>query len=358
VGQIVSIPLPTRVGSAPGAVPVARDAPASLGEFIVGPENRLIEVVCRSVLSPAADKYNPIFIHGPSGVGKSHLVRGLLEAWKHEFRRRPVYITAIDFVRDLADAIETQATTEFRHRFRAAPLLVIENLGELAERAAAQEELQSTMDAQLEAGHRVIVTAAAGPAELPGLRPSLRSRLGAGLVVPLVPPELQARREILSRMAERREVALTADALELLAAEARGVVPDLLGAVNQLEMVGRLHRRPITADDVRQLLRQRGGGQEPRVGDIAQLTARYFALKLADLRSPSRRQAVVKARGVAMYLARQLTRESLGAIGEYFGGRDHTTVLHGCRKTESLLGDEPAIHAAVTHLQQQLKVSL
>lgn len=354
VAQVVTIPLPASRPA--GAAVAAGDAASTLGEFIIGPENRLIEVVCRSILG-GADHYNPIFIYGPSGVGKSHLVRGLLEAWRAQFRRRPVYVTAVDFVRELADAIESQGVDEFRHRFRTAPLLTIENLGELTGRTAALEEFQATLDIQLEAGHRVLLTGSAAPADIAGLPASLRSRLAGGLVVPLAAAGPEARCAILRRLAARRSLSLTPDAIELLAAEFHGTVPDLAGAVARLEMDARLQSRPVSVADVRGLIHQRGQGPAPRVSDIAQVTARHFSLKLSDLRSPSRRQAVVKARGVAMYLARQMTGESLGQIGRYFGGRDHTTVLHGCRKTETLLKSEPAIHQAVAQLQRQLKVA-
>ena len=200
-------------------------------------------------------------------------------------------------------------------------------------------------------------TGSVAPGDSPELSSTLRSRLTGGLVVPLAAAGFEARCEILRRLAHRRHLNLTAEAVELLAGEFRGTVPDLAGAVARLEMAARLQARPVNVADVRGLIRQRGQGPAPRVSDIAQVTARHFSLKLSDLRSPSRRQAVVKARGVAMYLARQMTGESLGEIGRYFGGRDHTTVLHGCRKTEGLLKSEPAIHQAVAQLLVQLKVA-
>ena len=221
VDGVVDIPLPGR--------PLESDGEdgrrVASCHFLAGPENRLVEVAVRSVIDetpqrqpdcpdspPAASCYNPLVLHGPSGTGKSHIARGLAAAWKARDRRqRVVLTTAVDFARELADAIESQAVEEFRTKYRTADLLVFEDLGQLATRKSgklsAQEELVHTLDALLADGRWVVVTASAAPAELPGLLPALQSRLAAGLTIPLAPPGPAARLAVLRQLADLRESA-------------------------------------------------------------------------------------------------------------------------------------------------------
>lgn len=347
--SVVAIPLPLLAGEADGQRPGAR-----ISDFIIGPENRLVEVVFRAVLGNRCDAYNPIVLHGPSGVGKTHLARGFVEAWRVQHRRGALCETAVDFARRLNDAFQTNDIENFRNRYRSLILLVIEDLGELTTRPAAQEELLHTLDAQVEQDHRVVVTSKLVPAEMPDLLPGLRSRLGAGLTVRLEPPGSAAREAIVRRAVASRLFNFTEAAVCALIEGMPSTAADLLGAIIQLGMNSQLDSRPVDGDDVLEYLEARRGSNSPRLRDIAAATARHFSLKVSMLRSVSRRQAVVRARGVAMYLARQLTDDSLEQIGQYFGGRDHTTVLHACRKTEDLLLADAAIHRAVQHLQQLL----
>ena len=171
--------------------------------------------------------------------------------------------------------------------------------------------------------------------------------------MPLALPGPDTRLAILQRWSHLREVAMADSILKLLAEGLAGTVPELLGAMLQLEVPAREQGRPINAHQIRDFLAERDSALRPKLRDIAALTARHFALRLSDLRGSSRRRPVVAARDVAIYLCRQLTRESLGRIGDYFGGRDHTTVLHACRKTEELLQADPAIRQALDQLQRK-----
>jgi chromosomal replication initiator protein len=355
VASILGIPLPGQPLPSPHLPAVDRAHRLALDRFIAGPENCLAEVAVRSVLSEHCPAFNPVVFYGPTGTGKSHLARGLADVWKNEYRRSVIYTFASDFARDLTDAMETQAVEEFRARFRGPLLLVIEDVGQLVDQRWAQEELLHTLDAQLAAGNRVVITAPCAPAQLSGFLPGLRSRLSGGLTVPLVAPECLTRTEILRELAALRGLALSLEVVQILAEGLPGTVPELLGALVQLEMTSRVEARPIEARMVRRYLKGRTRVQSPQLREIARLTARHFSLKLSDLRSTSRRQAVVRARGVAIYLARHLTSDSLETIGRYFGGRDHTTVLHACRKTEELLPGEPVLYEAVLQVQGQLQ---
>ncbi len=325
-----------------------------LEEFVAGEENRSVEVLIRATLDDKSASYNPIVLFGPSGTGKSHLARGLITPWKATHRRtRVITTTAADFARELADAIETQAIDDFRRRYRRVNLLVLEDVAELADKPAAQEELAQTLDALVSEQRQVVATARVAPGQLAELSVRLRSRLEAGLAVPLVRPGSQTRRVVLRRLAQRRDIELIDAAAGVLAEGLNVTVPELCGALLQLEMPARLAGGVIDADAARRYLCDRRALRQPSLREIASATAKSFSLKLSDLRSPSRRRAVVLARGVAMYLARRLTDNNYQQIGRYFSGRDHTTVMYGCRRTESLLKTDAAMREAVERLQQK-----
>ncbi|NQU20016.1 MAG: AAA family ATPase [Candidatus Nealsonbacteria bacterium] len=328
----------------------------ALQHFLVGPENCLVEPAVRSVLDNAQPDYNPLLIHGPNGSGKSHLARGLAARWETLRRRgRVIYTSAKGFAGEVADAIETQGSDELRDYYRQAALFVIEDIERLAGKGAAQEELIHTFDFLLTHGRQIVATASTAPAQLKGIRPALQSRLSTGLTLPLAPPGRRTRAVILRRLARLRKLDLGEAAARLLAETVSGNVPDLLLALDQLEQCGRVDDRSIGLDAVRAYLSRRKASQ-PALREIAAAAARFFSLKLSDLRSPSRRRPVLTARGVAMYLARRWTDNSLDEIGNYFGGRDHTTVMHSCRKMESLLKTDPAIREAVKQLDKKWEV--
>ena len=368
VDGVVNIPLPgwPLESADPSGV-------AAAGHFLAGPENRLVEVAVRSVLAeppPVVLSFNPLVLYGPSGTGKSHLARGLAAAWKartrrpHDDRARSVRstlvvcTTAVDFARELAEAIETQAVEEFRAKHREAALLVVEDLGMLATRKAgklnAQEELIHTFDALLAEDRWVIVTASAVPAELPGILPALKSRLTGGLTIPLTPPGPEARLAIIQQLAALRKLDLPEPVALVLAEGLCGTAPELAGSLLELVMPTRLRRGRLDLRRAKQYLAGRSRRRQPTLHEIAIATARHFSLRLTDLRSPARRRALVTARGVAVYLARRLTGESLQQIGGYFGGRDHTTVMHSCRQTEELMKNDPTIRQSVESLQELL----
>lgn len=356
VNGVIEIPLSGEPLRRRSESPRSEKEPAALETFVAGPENRLAYVAVQSVLDDAEDAYTPIVFYGSSGTGKSHLALGLATAWKGRFRRRPsVYVTATDFVRELADAIQTKTADDFGVRYRRLSLLVFEDLGHLVGKRAAQQELIFTLDALSDVGGRVVLTASGPPSELAGIMPGLRGRLAAGLAVPLVRPGREARLTILRRLAESRGVALSDAAAGLLADALRVTAPELFGALVELDFSAGMDGRGIDISSARRYLAKRNGSKALSIREIALSTARHFSLKLADLRSPSRRRAVVTARGVAIYLARNLTHQSLEEIGAYFAGRDHTTVAYGYRKTEERLATESEVRDAVLAIRQRFE---
>jgi len=332
-------------------------APRATGltEFIAGPENRLAGFAVQSVLDKAASQYNPLVIYGPTGAGKSHLALGLAGWWQKQHpQANVVYLPAADFAERYADAVETDTVRSWRDQLRAASLFVLEDIGHLAGKRSAQSELWHTLDAIWQQEGLVVVTSRHLPAQMTTLIPALRSRLTAGLSVPLSLPGPGARRMILERLAAARGTLLPKRAAQTLADGLDLSAPALLGALLELEMTAGDSRGPIDAQRVRSYMAGHARADSITLRTIAVSAAKYFGLKLSELKSPRRRQHIVAARGVAMYLSRELTGKSLEQIGIYFGGRDHTTVMHGCRRTADLLKHDPATGQAVADLRKLL----
>jgi chromosomal replication initiator protein len=333
-------------------------------DFIAGPENRLAAVAVASLLDEQPSQFNPLVIYGPSGTGKTHLAYGLAQCWSARLspaRREGanqagdvVYLPAIDFANDLTAAIDRETTGDFRARFRGASLLVIEDLTQLATRRPAQQELLHTLDAVVDRGGQVVATSRVGPAKISGFAPELCSRLTGGLAVPLLPPSSATRQALIQRLAASRGIALPAAAVRILADGVEGTAPELLGALLELHVQAELDGEPIDAARVRRWLAGRQSRLQPSLRTIARMSAKYFGLRVADLTSPSRRRSVVRARSVAMYLARQITSKSLGQLGIHFGGRDHTTVLHNYRNVAARVCSDPAIRRAVADIRKLL----
>jgi chromosomal replication initiator protein len=251
--------------------------------------------------------------------------------------------------------MDTQATDDLRSRYRGAGLVVFEDIDALAGECDAQEELVQMLDALEAAGGRVVLTASVSPGRLAGVVPRLQGRLDAGLTVPLVPPGPGVRQAIVQRYAALRKLDFSESATQTLADGPTGTVPELLDVLRQLEMSARPRGGRIDGHHARRWLASGNGPRRVRLSEVLEATARVFELRPSQLRSRSRRQAVVTARAVAMYLARQLTAKSLQQIGQYFGGRDHSTVMYGCRKAKSLVDSDPAVRRAVLGLQEKLQ---
>jgi len=332
-------------------------------EFLIGPENALLHVALENAFSPIA-RYTPIVLFGPTGVGKSHFARGMAAGFQ---ARHPVTKTivcpAADFARAYATAIELDSMPDFRTKYRNVDLLVIDGLQEMTAKASAQLELVYTIDELVSHERHVIVTARSCLSEFPSLAPALRSRLTAGLSVPISLPSAETRRAILRDLAEKNSVVLPTDVIDSLVHGTQQspspfrTVPELRSAIFEL-----LSRREPNNDqpnlpDALQLLSSRAKETKPTLRHVTRQVARFFHLKVAELTGPSRRRASVRARGVAMYLARELTGASFQSIGRQFDRRDHTTVLHAYRRTAELLRDDADTRHAVDELIRQLRGS-
>ena len=334
----------------------AGSSAALIAGLVLGPENQLTRVALEAILAGGDLLFNPVVLYGPSGVGKSHLATGLVAAWKGRFRQRPaIYLPALDFARELADAFDAHAVDDFRQRYGRAWLTVLDDVQLLAPKQAAQREVASLLDASIDCGKRLVLTCSMAPEHLEGFLPSLVGRLVSGLCVEMVLPSADTRRVLLDQFAREHSIALD-DSVASILAEGLGTPAAGLGrALMELHVAANIVGEGITPQRAREYLAARDTPSRATLSQIARVTARHFSLKVAELRSPSRRRAVVRARDVAMYLARTLTRTSLKKIGTYFDGRDHSTVSYGCWKTERLLEADPAIDDAVRTLRRCLE---
>ncbi len=343
--------------------PLVCDADSARGrcrlqEFFAGPENHLVEAAVHAVFDDEPDGYSPLVFYGPTAVGKSHLARGLAAEWRSlNHGSRVEYTAAADFAEEFDEAIETRAVDEFREKYRSLSMFVCEDIELLAGTTltgtAVQDEFIHTLDALLSSGGRIVVTACSAPHGLSTLLPGLRSRLTSGLTVPLRMPGKEVRLVLLRHLAMVCSIDIIEAALRLLADGLSTTVPELFAVLVHLDESARPTTRGIDAESVRCYLASRNGSRTPALDELAVAAARYFSLKLSELRSQSRRKSVVTARNVAVYMARRLTNTSFQQIGRYFGGRDHTTVMHGYYKLEAMLKVDPAMRGAVEQLQQK-----
>ncbi len=310
----------------------AGDALAS--ELLFGPENRLAMVAAEK-LAEDVRAISPLVLYGPSGAGKTHLALGLAARWREENPdQRVTVVTGADYARQFADACKADAVQDFARPLRTSDLLVVDTLCDMAGKTAAQQHFSSTLDVIHRRGGAVIVTLRHFPGERKTLLTPLASRLLGGLTIEMSLPDIATRQAIAQHSAQRLDVRLEDDAARLLAERLPGGVAQIQSRIAQLASQGDSN---IRQDDIEQLLGPPQPAEVPTLANIAAVTARRFRVKLKDLRGPSRRATHVRARGVAMLAARRLAEMPYGQIGAYFGGRDHTTVMHACRKTEERL---------------------
>jgi chromosomal replication initiator protein len=357
VNRVVSIPLPLAQSAGGGRGssdegPVYREAP-----FLAGPENYLAATAVTSFFEPAGNGDPPLVFYGPAGVGKTHLVLGLAAGSRRYYPQRAVaYATGAEFARDVNDAIARKTTVELRRKYRQLDLLVLDGVDALANKPSAQGELLHTLDALHNRAGRVVVATRQAPAEMLKLFPALRGRLSQGLVVPVAAPGPEARLELVVQLAAARRIEISRRAARALAAGLPVTAPRLMSALGDLHAAARERGRPIDVAAVRRLTKERASAGGLTLRGIAAAVCRHYGLRLAELRGPSRRQSVVVARGVAVYLARRLTNSSLEQIGRFFGERDHTTMLHAFRRVEQLLETDPGIRQSLGELQANLEV--
>jgi chromosomal replication initiator protein len=307
--------------------------------FVEGKSNQLARAASRQVSENPGGAYNPLFLYGGVGLGKTHLMHavGNALAGRRE-NARVVYLHSERFVADMVKALQLNAINDFKRFYRSVDALLIDDIQFFAGKERSQEEFFHTFNALLEGGQQMILTSDRYPKEISGVEERLKSRFGWGLTVAIEPPELETRVAILMKKADQAKVDLPHDAAFFIAQKIRSNVRELEGALKKVIADSHFMGKPITQDFIRESLKDLLALQDKQVGvdNIQRTVAEYYKIKLADLLSKRRSRSVARPRQVAMALAKELTNHSLPEIGDAFGGRDHTTVLHACRKVKSL----------------------
>lgn len=303
-------------------------------QFVVGPSNRLAHAACRAVCAQPGSLYNPLFIHGSSGLGKTHLLQATCaELAERHPGAQITYVSCETFVNDFVRAIETAQLPQFRDRARQAHALVIDDIQFLANRESSQEELFHTFNVLYQNGKQIILSADAPPSQIPTLEDRLVSRFNWGLVTQIDPPNRETRQAILHKKARLRSYEIPDELLDYIASCVESNVRLLEGALTKLISETQIAGKPMTLDTAREVL----ANFDPRppqtlqVSDILEAVSTHFSVRLTELIGRKRSRSISYPRQIAMYLARKLTPLSLEEIGAHFGGRDHSTVLHAER---------------------------
>jgi len=307
--------------------------------FVAGKSNQLAHAAAIQVSQNPGGSYNPLFIYGGVGLGKTHL---MLAVGNHIQKQNPhakvVYLHSERFVADMVKALQLNAITEFKRYYRSIDVLLIDDIQFFAGKERSQEEFFHTFNALLEGGQQMILTCDRFPKEIVGLEDRLKSRFGWGLTVAVEPPELETRVAILMKKADEEGIDLPHEAAFFVAQKIRSNVRELEGALKRVIANAAFTGSKITLPFIKESLKDLLALQDKQVSidNIQRMVAEYYKIKMSDLLSKRRSRSIARPRQVAMALSKELTNHSLPEIGAAFGGRDHTTILHGCRKIKEL----------------------
>ena len=307
--------------------------------FVEGKSNQLALAAARQVAENPGDSYNPLFLYGGVGLGKTHLMHAVGNALREQNPgAKIVYLHSERFVADMVKALQLGAITDFKRYYRSVDALLIDDIQFFAKKDRSQEEFFHTFNALLEGGQQMILTCDRYPKEIDGLEERLKSRFGWGLTVAVEPPELETRVAILMPKATQARVDLPPDAAFFIAQRIRSNVRELEGALKRVIASAHFTGRAVDIELIKESLKDLLALQDKQVSmdNIQRTVAEYYKIKMADLMSRRRSRSVARPRQVAMALSKELTNHSLPEIGDSFGGRDHTTVLHACRKIKEL----------------------
>ncbi|WP_241264594.1 chromosomal replication initiator protein DnaA [Marinobacter daepoensis] len=314
--------------------------------FVEGKSNQLARAASMQVAENPGGAYNPLFLYGGVGLGKTHLMHAIgNEIVRRNPRAKVAYLRSERFVADMVKALQLNAINEFKRYYRSVDALLIDDIQFFARKERSQEEFFHTFNALLEGGQQVIVTCDRFPKEISDMEERLKSRFGWGLTVMVEPPELETRVAILMKKAEQANVKLSSEAAFFIAQKIRSNVRELEGALRLVIANAHFTGSEITPPFIRESLKDLLALHEKQVSidNIQRTVAEYYKIKVSDLLSKRRTRTVTRPRQVAMSLSKELTNHSLPEIGDAFGGRDHTTVLHACKKIVELQETDPGI---------------
>jgi chromosomal replication initiator protein len=322
--------------------------------FIVGPSNRMAHAVALSVAERPGEAYNPLFIYGGSGLGKTHLLQAIGHLGQAS-GQRALYVTSEIFTNDLIGAIRTQTTDQFRAKYRTIDVLLIDDVHFIAGKEQTQEEFFHTFNALHSANRQIVLTSDRPPQAIPTLEERLRSRFGWGMIADIQPPNLEMRIAILQVKAASLGRQVPDDVLNIIAQRAHRNIRDMEGALTRVLAHMELFQRPLNAALVEDALAYLAPPQnKPTLEGILEVAALYFGLGIVELTGRGRSAPLALQRQIVMYVMREETGASYPQIGNILGGRDHTTVLHGCDKVGQEISTSPELGRQVNELRNRL----
>ena len=325
--------------------------------FVEGKSNQLARAASIQISSNPGSEYNPLYIYGGVGLGKTHFMHAIgNQIRENNPEANILYVNCERFVSDMVKALQHSRMNDFKNSYRSLDALLIDDIQFLADKNRSQEEFFHTFNSLYEARAQMVITCDRFPKEIEGLEDRIQSRLGWGLAVDIKPPDLETRVAILISKAEQAAADVPDDVAFFIAERFKSNIRELEGALKRVVAHARFTGEPITQDFARQALRELLAVQDKpiTIDNIQKLVAEYFKIRVADLLSSRRNRSITRPRQIAMALAKSLTRHSLPEIGSAFGGRDHTTVLHACRKIEELRGEDRRIDEDVEILARML----
>lgn len=336
--------------------PLSLQAHYSFDRFITGPENELTAAACQAAAAHPGRTYNPLFIHGAVGLGKTHLLHAIGNAaYRFAPEKRIRYVTSERFAIELISAIRGGHTESFRQAFRTADILLIDDVHFLPKKESFEEELFHTFNALYDGNRQIVLSSDRPPEELAELQDRLISRFRGGMVTDIQPPQFETRLAILTAKAREMELGLDREALSLIASRINSSVRALEGALIRISAYRELQASPVTIERVSELVIPEPVTEWPLdVERIKREVAQEYGVEVTALEGKKRDKLVTQARHIAMYLVRDMLDRSYPAIGHEFGGRDHTSVMHACRKVSDLL-DTPLFRGEIDRLKRKLQ---
>jgi len=327
--------------------------------FVVGSNSQFAHAACVAVARKEAVGYNPLFIHGGPGLGKTHLMQAIgQEILKHRPGSRVVYLTCEKFTNEFIDSVRRGDLEKFRRRYRSTDVLLIDDVQFLAGKERSQEEFFHTFNTLLDGRNQVVLTCDRPACEIKSLEPRLISRFECGLTVELQAPQMETRLAILRKKSIDWKVKVDELILDFLAEKIRSNVRRLEGALMRVATYASLAGESVTVDKVEHLLRdllREEASRQVSIDDIQKVVAEFYDVRLADMTSRRRPASIAFPRQVAMYLSRTMTKGSLVEIGEAFGGRDHGTVIHACKKVSERIEGEAGLRESIARIESQLR---
>src|SRR5215813_2996759 len=328
----------------------------SFKNFVVGAGNQFAHAACMAVAEQPAKAYNPLFIYGQTGLGKTHLLNAIGNYVAERSDMRIAYLTTEQFTNEVINSIRYDKMPDLRKRYRHIDMLMIDDIHFLAGKERTQEEFFHTFNALYEAHKQLVLSSDRFPKDMPDIEERLRSRFEWGLIADLQPPDVETRIAILRKKSEDEGVTLPEDVIQFLATTMKSNIRELEGSLVRLGAYASLTGQTITLDMAKNVLRDLIGDKKKIVAmeDIQEVVGAWFHVKIADLKSRRRSKTLVHPRQIAMYLCRELTDASFPEIGRLFGGKDHTTIMHACRQITKARESDGALNQTLDGLKEKI----